>query len=70
MIRDELRLARGESSDSASKLREEIIKTIEEKDLFNFFKEYVSKYKKALDIIYDIESYLKKAKSVIEKYEQ
>ena len=31
MIRDELRLARGESSDSASKLREEIIKTIEEK---------------------------------------
>ena len=28
------------------------------------------KYKKALDIIYDIESYLKKAKSVIEKYEQ
>ena len=28
------------------------------------------KYKKALDIIRDIESYLKKAKSVIEKYEQ
>jgi len=28
------------------------------------------KYKKALDIIYDIESYLKKAKSTIEKYEQ
>ena len=28
------------------------------------------KYKKALDIIHDIESYLKKAKSVIEKYEQ
>ena len=27
------------------------------------------KYKKALDIIYDIESYLKKAKSTIEKYE-
>ena len=29
-----------------------------------------SNYKKALDIIYDIESYLKKAKSTIEKYEQ
>ena len=28
------------------------------------------KYKKALDIINDIESYLKKAKSTIEKYEQ
>ena len=28
-----------------------------------------SNYKKALDIIYDIESYLKKAKSTIEKYE-
>ena len=28
------------------------------------------KYKKALDIIYDIESYLKKAKSTIEKYDQ
>ena len=28
------------------------------------------KYKKALDIIYDIESYLKKAKSTIEKYER
>ena len=28
------------------------------------------KYKKALDIIYDIESYLKKAKLTIEKYEQ
>ena len=28
------------------------------------------KYKKALDIIYDIESYLKKAKLTVEKYEQ
>ena len=29
-----------------------------------------STYKKALDIVYDIESYLKKAKSTIEKYEK
>ena len=29
-----------------------------------------SNYKKALDIVYDIESYLKKAKSTIEKYEK
>ena len=28
------------------------------------------KYKKALDIIFDIESYLKKAKLTVEKYEQ
>jgi glutamyl-tRNA synthetase len=30
-------------------MNETYIKTIDEKDLFNFFKEYVSKYKKAFD---------------------
>ena len=30
-------------------INERYIKTINEKDLFNFFKEYISKYKKPLD---------------------
>ena len=30
-------------------INETYIKTINEKDLFNFFKEYVSKYKKPID---------------------
>ena len=30
-------------------INETYIKTIDEKDLFNFFKEYVSKYKKPID---------------------
>ena len=32
-------------------INETYIKTIDEKDLFNFFKEYVSKYKKPIDQI-------------------
>ena len=30
-------------------INETYIKTIDEKDLFNFFKEYISKYKKTID---------------------
>jgi len=47
---------------------EGIIENLEDEDIS--IDKAENYYKKALEIIFDIESYLKKAKSVIKKYEQ